>query len=74
MRIADMPDITKLTTPEKILLVEDLWDSISADETGVPIPASHQAELNRRLIAYRSAPPGTLLSLEELQSHLLLRK
>lgn len=73
MRIADMPDITKLTTPEKIILVEDLWDSISADETAVPIPASHQEELNRRLTAYRSAP-GSLLSLEELQSHLLLRK
>ena len=73
MRIADMPDITKLTTPEKILLVEDLWDSISVDETAVPVPASHQSELNRRLTAYRSTP-GTLLSLEELQSHLLLRK
>ncbi|GJQ50772.1 MAG: hypothetical protein HKUEN01_31580 [Candidatus Kuenenia stuttgartiensis] len=29
MRASDIPEITKLSTPEKILLVEDLWDSIS---------------------------------------------
>ncbi|MCZ7624114.1 hypothetical protein KsCSTR_30000 [Candidatus Kuenenia stuttgartiensis] len=31
MRVNDIPEITKLSTPEKILLVEDLWDSISSD-------------------------------------------
>ncbi|GFP37132.1 hypothetical protein HKBW3S44_00812, partial [Candidatus Hakubella thermalkaliphila] len=33
MRASDIPDITKLSTPEKILLVEDIWDSIVSDES-----------------------------------------
>lgn len=48
MRIADMPAIEKMSVPEKILLVEDLWDSIAADEAAVPVPASHRAELDHR--------------------------
>jgi len=34
MRITDIREIDDLTTSEKILLVEDLWDSIAADESG----------------------------------------
>jgi putative addiction module component (TIGR02574 family) len=49
MRVKDIPEISKLSTPERILLVEDLWDSISLDETDVPVPESHKAELDRRL-------------------------
>jgi putative addiction module component (TIGR02574 family) len=41
MRIADIPEITKLSTAERILLVEDLWDSIATDESAVPVPKSH---------------------------------
>ena len=66
MRISDIPEITKLSTPEKILLVEDMWDSIISDESDVPVPQSHVEELHRRLAKYKSAP-GSLLSLEELQ-------
>lgn len=32
MRIADIPEIKILSTSEKILFVEDLWDMISVDE------------------------------------------
>ena len=66
MRISDIPEITRLSTPEKILLVEDMWDSIISDESDVPVPQSHVEELHRRLARYRSAP-GSLLSLEELR-------
>ena len=45
MRASDIPEITKLSTPEKILLVEDLWDSIASDESAVPVPQSHMEEL-----------------------------
>ena len=38
MRASDIHEITKLSTPEKILLVEDLWDSIASDESAVPVP------------------------------------
>lgn len=73
MRPTDIPEIAKLSTPEKILLVEDLWDSISSDESAVAVPQSHKEELDRRLKRYESAP-GTLLSLEELQARIEKRK
>jgi len=67
MRVNDIHEITKLSTPEKILLAEDLWDSIASDESAVPVPQSHLEELDRRLKRYGS-PPGTLLSLEGLRT------
>lgn len=73
MRVKDIPEITRLSTPEKILLVEDLWDMISSDEYNVPVPESHMEELDRRLTSYKTGP-GNLLSLEELQSRIEKRK
>jgi putative addiction module component (TIGR02574 family) len=73
MRVKDIPEISKLSTPERILLVEDLWDSISMNEAEVPIPESHKAELDRRLRQYESAP-GSLLSLEDLRERIEKRK
>jgi putative addiction module component (TIGR02574 family) len=73
VRISDFPEITKLSTPEKILLLEDLWDSIASDESAVPVPQSHMEELDRRLKRYGS-PPGNLLSLEKLRTRIEKRK
>lgn len=73
MRIRDISEITKLSTAEKILLVEDLWESIASDESAVPVPESHKIELDRRLKRYESAP-GTLLSLDELRTRIEKRK
>ena len=61
MRVNDIPEIAQLSTPEKILLVEDLWDSIASDETAVPVPQSHVDELRRRT-KHWEAYPGDLLS------------
>ena len=73
MRVSDIHEIIKLSTPEKILLVEDLWDSIASDEFAVPVPQSHMEELDQRLKGYGS-PPGNLLSLEELRTRIERRK
>ena len=73
MRVNDIPELTKLNIPEKILLIEDLWDSIASEETTVPIPKKHMMELDRRYEKYAAAPGG-LLSLEELRSRIDLRK
>jgi len=67
MRVSDIHEIAKLSTPEKILLVEDPWDSIASDESAVPVPQSHMEELDRRLERHGS-PPGNLLSLDELRT------
>ena len=73
MRATDIPQIADLSTPEKILLVEDLWDSIAAEQPDIPVPQSHIAELDRRLKRYGSSP-GNLLSLEEFQARIKKRK
>lgn len=73
MRVTDIPEINKLSTPEKILLVEDLWDTIASDEYGVPVPQSHREELDRRLKKHKSAQ-GELLSLEVLRTRIERRK
>ncbi|MBN2444963.1 MAG: addiction module protein, partial [Spirochaetales bacterium] len=54
-------------------LVEDLWDSIASDESGVPIPPSHKEELDKRYKHYKSNP-GNLLSLEDLKERIEKRK
>jgi putative addiction module component (TIGR02574 family) len=73
MRVSDISEIKKLSTPEKILLVEDLWDSIVSDEPVVPVPQSHMEELDIRLKRYEAAP-GSLLSLEELRTRIERKK
>jgi putative addiction module component (TIGR02574 family) len=73
MRAVDIPAIDGLSTSEKILLVEDLWDIIAADESSVPVPQSHKQELDRRQKSYESHP-GNLLTLEELQGRVERRK
>ena len=69
MRISDIPEMAGLSVPEKILLVEDLWDSIASEESGVPVPASHREELDRRLAQYKK-DPGRLLTLDDLQGRI----
>ena len=72
MKITDIPRISRLTTAEKILFVEELWDSITSREH-IPIPESHKAELDRRSAKYQNHS-GRLLSLEELQARIEKRK
>ena len=69
MRADDIPEIARLTAPEKILLVEDLWDSIISEQSNVPVPGSHREELDRRLADYEKNP-GRLLTLEDLRGRI----
>ena len=73
MRVNDIPEIGQLSVPEKILLLEELWDSIAVEESSVPVPPSHLEELDRRRKSY-AADPGRLLSLEELRQRIESRK
>jgi len=73
MRAIDIPEISRLSTPEKILLLEDLCESIASDDSGVPVPQSHKEELDRRLKRDINAP-GELVSLEQLQARIERRK
>ena len=67
MRVDTTPEIGSLSTAEKLLLVEDLWDSIAADAAPLPVPQSHLDELERRWERF-AASPGDVVSLEELKA------
>jgi putative addiction module component (TIGR02574 family) len=44
--------LQQLTVDERIKLVEDLWDSIAADQGALPITADQKTELDHRLNTY----------------------
>lgn len=73
MKALEVPEISNLSTPEKILFLEDLWDSISLNEEEIAIPESHKDELDRRFEKYL-ASPGELLTMEELKIRIDQRK
>jgi putative addiction module component (TIGR02574 family) len=73
MRIDEIPGLARLTVAEKILLLEDLWDSIASDESSVPVPQSHRDELDRRL-AEHEKDPGRLLTLDDLRERIEARE
>ena len=53
--------LQELSVEERIRIVEDLWDSIAADQKSLPLTADQKAELDRRLDAYEvDGNPGRL--------------
>lgn len=48
-----MKEINNLGLPEKLLLVEDIWDSIALENAALPIPEWQKKELEDRYIAYK---------------------
>lgn len=52
-------NLKKLPLDERIRLVEDLWDSIAADQCALPLTPEQRAELDRRFDAYEAdGDPG----------------
>ena len=49
-------DLKELSVEEKILLVEDLWNSIASQPESVPLTQAQRMELDRRLEINRRAP------------------
>lgn len=48
-----------LPLDERVRLVEDLWDSIAADQAALPLTDDQKLELDRRLNAYEAdGTPG----------------
>ena len=46
--------LNSLSIRERILLVEDLWDSIAEDQAMLPFTPEQKNELDRRLDAYEA--------------------
>jgi putative addiction module component (TIGR02574 family) len=52
----DLSSIKALSIPERILVVEEIWDTIAADQDSVPLATAQREELDRRLRALESGP------------------
>lgn len=53
------PTLRDLPVEQRIRLVEELWDSIAADQEALPLTEEQRAELSRRLDAYEAdGDPG----------------
>jgi putative addiction module component (TIGR02574 family) len=66
-RPALLAEILDLPTAERLRLVEDIWDSLAASVTNLPVPDWHREELDRRL-----ADPNeqATISLDEMKARL----
>jgi len=56
--------------PERLQLVQDLWDSIAADASAVPLTDAQREELDRRLEA-RQRDPGASVPWAEARARIL---
>lgn len=50
----------QMTTAERILYVQSLWDRIAEDAEQEPLSRAQQAELNLRLEDYRANPEASI--------------
>jgi putative addiction module component (TIGR02574 family) len=48
--------IDRLSVAERILLVEDIWDSIAAETAEIPLTEDQRRDLERRLENHRANP------------------
>ncbi|MCF8316988.1 MAG: addiction module protein [Ignavibacteriales bacterium] len=51
-----LENIKKLSISERILIVEDIWDSIFSSEQQFPMTEEQKKELDSRLEAYNKNP------------------
>jgi putative addiction module component (TIGR02574 family) len=56
MKKTPLTEVLELSVSERILLVEDIWDSIAAVPESVPLTDTQKQELERRLDAYHKNP------------------
>jgi putative addiction module component (TIGR02574 family) len=52
----DLSGIKAMSVPERILVVEEIWDSIAAEQDSIPLTAAQRDELDRRLDAFDASP------------------
>lgn len=51
-----LPDISQLSVAERIIVVEQIWDSIATEQESLNLTPAQAAELDRRLEAHHQDP------------------
>lgn len=64
--------IDRLSVEDRLLLVEEIWDSIAQTQQTVPLTESQQQELDRRLRDHEQTPDD-VVSWEEVKAATLSR-
>lgn len=70
MILETIPDVSRLTAAQKLLLVSELWDDLAAHPTEVPVSREQIAELDRRMAEYRR-DPSHVTTWEAIQQRIL---
>ena len=68
-----MSEILKLSIPERIQLVEDIWDSIAAVPEAIELTEAEKEELDRRF-ASMDANPDSCIPWEVVKRSILGRQ
>jgi putative addiction module component (TIGR02574 family) len=58
MKLADFPELTRLTPRQRMQVAEELWDSAASDV--LPVPAGHKRLIRSRRAAYERGEMGTM--------------
>lgn len=66
-------EIGKLSIPERILLVEDIWDSIARESGGFDLSFAQKNELEKRSLSY-DQNPQQIRSWEDIKSEYIGKK
>jgi putative addiction module component (TIGR02574 family) len=61
--------IDQMSVAQRILLVEEIWDSIASEEAEVPLTDAQRQDLERRIAAYEANPKAGS-SWEEVKARL----
>ena len=64
--------IERIGIEKRLRLVEELWDSIAADSSAVPLTEAQRTELDRR-IAEHEANPDDVVPWEEVKTSITER-
>lgn len=54
------PSFDQMTTAERILYVQELWDRIAAETDAVPLSDAQRVELRRRLADHEAHPETSI--------------
>ena len=46
-------EIRKLSLPQKLILAQDIWDSIALEKGNLPMPEWQKSELQKRYMQYQ---------------------
>lgn len=72
MNSAVAVELDKMSRPQQITLVEDIWDKIGADATSIPFTTAQKEEIDDRL-EYHKNNPNDYVTWNEIEKRVLAK-